>query len=484
MAKRITSTVVNHRWLISAVSIVILSALFAGIVVSGEDVGNGETDRKTPHEIWILPVKDAIHPMISEFLTENIHKAEERRVHCLIIELDTPGGLMETTREIVKLEMNAGIPVIVYVAPRGARAASAGMFITIAAHVAVMAPATNIGAAHPVSMGGGDRPEPANQDIPPGPQEPDRQDIGWSPKIVQQSDIMEEKIMNDTLAWARTIAEKRGRNVSWVESAVVSSVSATEQEALKEGVIDLVCGSRSDLFIALNGRKIELANGEIATLETQNIQVVEKQMNFRQRLLSAIINPNIALYLLMFGIMGLVFEIMHPGVIFPGVFGAICLILGLFALHTLPINYAGLFLILLSFGFFAAEIKIPSYGILTIGGVVAFLLGASMLLDSDIPGLEISIAGLLPLLVSMVLITFFLVSLVLRSHRREVRTAEFGMVGLTGRVTQPLSPSGTIFVHGELWRARTKDAMMIPEGRMVKVIAMEGLSLIVEPILE
>lgn len=376
--------------------------------------------------------------------------------------------------------MNSGIPIVVYVSPQGARAASAGMFITIAAHVAAMAPVTNIGAAHPVSLGPGgfkEREEGEEEQAEETPGEKSKE--VKARRQVSDAEAMSEKIVNDTLAWARSIAEKRGRNVEWVESSITSSISSTEKEALEKGVIDLVCESREDLIGALEGRSVELPGG-VVKLELKNTHVVEKPMTFRQKFLSIVINPNIAIYLMTFGLLGIYIELTHPGVVLPGVIGGICLILGFFAMHTLPINYAGLFLILLSFGFFAAEVKIPSYGILTIGGITAFLLGSSMLIDSEIPGMEVSMKAIVPLAIAAAAITVFLLSLVVRSHLRKPTTGNYGMIGARGRVIKKLEPEGQIFIHGEIWRAVAESDKVIEEGKSVEVVSSSGLTLIVK----
>ncbi len=471
--------IVNHNTLISYITTVFLLLFLplSGLVlpVLAEEDGSDRTE-----EIWVAQVHDAIHPMVSEYLKDIIIRAEEKRIRCLIIELDTPGGLLESTREIVRLEMNAGIPIVVYVSPRGARAASAGMFITIASHVAAMAPVTNIGAAHPVSLGPGGM-DDGDEDREPSREKDTDGDLRKTVAGESGSDsgVMEQKIMNDTLAWARGIAEERDRNMEWVEASIVDSISSTAREALEEGVIDLICESREDLITALNGRTVTVSGSEIV-INLDQVIVVEKFMTFRQRFLSIIINPNIAIYLMTFGLLGIYIEITHPGFIFPGVVGGICLIMGFFAMHTLPINYAGLFLILLAFGFFAAEVKIPSYGILTVGGITAFILGASMLIDTEIPGMEISLKAIFPLALGAGLITVFLLSLIVKSHGKKSATGRSGMVGACGEVTRRLAPDGQIFVHGEIWKARGKDGMIIEEGVTVEVIAADGLALIVK----
>lgn len=443
-------------------------------VVSWSFIG-AESAESTESTVWICPVQDTINPMVSEYLNQMITQAELQAIDCLIIELDTPGGVLDSTHAIVQKEMNARIPIVVYVSPQGARAASAGMFITIASHIAAMATATNIGAAHPVSLGPMSPGPPELPESVPLEKEPVDRSV---PGKMTDGSAMEQKIMNDTLAWARTIAQNRNRNMDWVESAIVESISSTEQEALEAGVIDLVCRDRNDLIKALHGRHIMLPQGEIK-LNVATARIIEKPMTFRQRLLSVIINPTIAIYLLFGGLIGLYIELTHPGFILPGVFGAISLILALFAMHTLPINYAGLFLLLLSFAFFIAEVKVQSYGILSIGGIVALLLGASMLIDSEISGLEVSMGAILPLAIAVAGITVFLVSLVVKSHTRKTITGNIGMIGLTGTVKAPLDPEGQVFVHGEIWRAKSADGRTIPAGSSVEIVSSRDLTLFV-----
>ncbi len=436
------------------------------------------------HEIWVATVQDTINPMVAEYLRDLISRGEKAGIECLIVELDTPGGVLESTHVIVKSEMNSRIPIVVYVSPSGGRAASAGMFITEAAHVAAMAPATNIGAAHPVTS---------------GPASPIKQFKKFSSGKNGESDAdgdeqfdekhgsmldgsaMEQKIMNDTLAWARGIAESRNRNKEWMKSAIVDSISSTEKEALEKGVVDLLAENRRELIEALDGRTVNVLGTEVL-LHTQNARVVTMPMTFRQQLLSTLINPTIAIYLLMGGLLGLYIELTHPGFVLPGVAGAICLIMALFAMHALPINFAGLFLMLLAFGLFIAEVKVQSYGILTVGGIVSLLLGSSILFDSKLPGMEVSMNSILPLALGVAAVTVFLVSLVVKSHSRKTITGKSGMIGLQGETKTALNPSGKVFVRGELWTAETEDAGMLPEGERIEVVGTKNLTLVVRKI--
>ena len=433
---------------------------------------NSEEDEVLTDEIWVTSVQDTINPMISEYLNELIVNADNANIRCLIIELDTPGGLLESTRAIVQEIMNSQVPIIVYVSPEGARAASAGMFITISAHIAAMAPATNIGAAHPVSIG---------TDLPGTQKSLEEEEDSVEGVSNEQRDVMSQKIMNDSLAWARGIAERRDRNVEWVESAIIDSVSSTEKEALETGVIDLIANNRQDLIIAINGKEIELANRTII-LDLESAEIIPKSMTLRQKFLSTIINPTIAVYLMVAGLIGLYIELTHPGLILPGVIGGISLILALFAMHTLPINYAGLLLMLLAIAFFVGEVKIPSYGILTIGGIVAFVLGATMLIDSELPGMEVSFIAIVPLAIAFGLISVFLLTLIVKSHARKTSTGDTGMIGRRCIIDKELNPEGQIFIRGETWIVRSKDGSHIPANTEIEVIAVEGLKLIIQPI--
>jgi membrane-bound serine protease (ClpP class) len=398
-----------------------------------------------PAESYLVRISDAISPGTAEYIHQSLKKAEKGQAGCLIIELDTPGGLADSMRRIVQDILASPVPVVVFVAPGGARAASAGVMITMAADIAAMAPGTNIGAAHPVGAGG--------------------QDIGGA---------MSEKVVNDMAANARSVAERRGRNAQWVERAIRESVSATETEALQEHVIDLIATDVDDLIRQINGREV---SGK-GTLALDPGRVVELDEGFRNRVLRAISNPNIAYLLLMIGLAGLYFEFSHPGALFPGVIGGICLVLAFFALQTLPVNYAGILLIILAVIFFVMEMKLASYGLLSVAGIVSLLLGSLMLFEGDSPENRLSWHVLIPTLVlisgSFTAVAF----LVFRSQLSRPTTGADGMVGEIGVVKKAL-PEGKVFVHGELWNAVGPAGLEI--GRRVRVIRVRGLTLEVEP---
>jgi membrane-bound serine protease (ClpP class) len=397
-------------------------------------------------DVYIVKVADAIGPAIAEFIDSSIARAEKEQAACIIIELDTPGGQAESMRTIVQSILNSTVPVVVYVSPPGARAASAGVMITMAADVAAMAPGTNIGAAHPVGAGGGE--------------------IGGT---------MAEKVVNDMVAQAKSVAEKRGRNQKWVEEAIRESVSITDTEALKENVIDLIAKNTDDLIRQLNGRNIA---GK-GVLHLDNAAKVIIEPGLRTQILKTISDPNIAYILLMIGLAGLYFELSHPGAIFPGVIGGISLVLAFFALQTLPVNYAGILLIILAIIFFIMEMKIASYGLLSVAGFVSLLLGSLMLFKGTSPGTRLSLTVLLPTLILISGFFAFVAGLVFRAHIAKPRTGSKGLVGEIGIVKKALTPEGKVFVHGELWKARAQKE--IAEDVRVRVINVENLMLEVEP---
>jgi membrane-bound serine protease (ClpP class) len=401
-----------------------------------------ETPAAPARFVYTITVDAPITPVVSEYINHSIDKAFRDRAEAIVIQLDTPGGLVESMREIVKKMLAADVPVIVYVAPSGARAASAGVFVTMAANVAAMAPGTHIGAAHPVTMEG------------------------------KLDKTMEVKIVNDLAAMARNVAELRGRNQDWAEEAVRKSVSITDKEAIKEHVVDVIASDLPSLLKMIDGRIVELAAGK-KTLRTADAQVKEIDMGFRYRFLEIISNPNIAYILMILGFYGLYFELSNPGAIFPGVAGAISLILAFYALHTLPINYAGLMLILLAIGLFVAEAFITSHGVLGVGGVIAMAIGSVMLVQSPVPGIRISWSVILPVVVLSALLFIITVTMAVRVQREKPDTGKEGMIGLEGEAKTDVHQSGQVFVHGEYWSAWSED--QIAKGERIKVLAVEGL---------
>jgi membrane-bound serine protease (ClpP class) len=364
--------------------------------------------------------------------------------------MDTPGGLDTAMRDIVQSILNSPLPVVVYVAPSGARAASAGVLITMAAHIAVMAPGTNIGAAHPVGLGGG-----------------------------KMDETMLKKVENDAAAYAKSLAEQRGRNVEWAVKAVRESESVSARKALELGIIDLVASSLPELIEKIDGREIETVYGK-KTLALKDLPVESSEMGWRYRLLDTLSNPNIAYILMMLGFYGLFFELSNPGVIFPGVFGAICLILAFFALQTLPVNYAGVLLILLAIILFLAEIKVTSYGVLSLGGIVALLLGSLMLIESPDPALRVSWYVILPMVATTAGFFLFAVSFALRAQMRQPTTGQEGLVGKRAKVMTPIREEGKVFVHGEYWNAESDETFEV--GDTVEIVSVSELMLKVKSV--
>lgn len=402
---------------------------------------------------WIT-VADAIHPATASFVERSIEWADEERLGALVIELDTPGGLDSSMRQIVQAILGARVPIIVYVSPAGARAASAGVFIMMAAHVAAMAPGTNMGAAHPVSIGGG---------MMGGDQQPDS--------------TMIAKVTNDAVAYGRSLAENRGRDPDWVEEAVRESASIPAGEALERGLIDRVATTQRELLESLQGFRVE-AGGISNRLELADAQVVEKEMNLRDRILGTIANPNIAYILLLLGGLGLFFELSHPGTLFPGIIGAVCLLLAFFALQMLPVRAVGIALIGLAIILFILEIKVTSYGALSIGGVAALVFGSIMLFETNGTGVRISMDVLIPTVVIVAGLFLGAIWLAVRSQTTRQSTGREGLVGAVGEVRDRLAPKGKVFVHGELWNARASGT--IEPGTEVRVVRVDGMMLEVE----
>ncbi|MBW3660201.1 MAG: nodulation protein NfeD [Gemmatimonadetes bacterium] len=426
------------------------------------DTTAAEGVRRVVHRIV---VDGAISPASAEYIADAIEEAEESGAEALVLQLDTPGGLVESTRDIVQSMLSTRIPVIVYVAPGGARAGSAGVFLTLAAHVAAMAPGTNIGAATPVTMGG-DEGLPGGRPSPPDSIEQTQPDGG--PKALDQ------KILNDTIAFIRTIAEKRGRNADWAERAVTEAASITETRAVEENVVDLVARSTEALLDEIDGREVEVVDRTV-TLRTAGAEVVTQEKGLRFRILDTIANPNIAFILMMIGIWGIFFELMNPGAILPGVVGGISLLLAFFALQALPVNYVGVMLILFSLVLFIAEVKVVSYGLLTVGGAIAFILGATMLFEGPGRFFAVSWSVIIPMAVLTVGFFVFAMRLAYRTWRSKPTTGREGLVGERGVVRRRIDPVGKVALHGETWTARADEP--IEAGAEVEVVGAEGLTL-------
>jgi membrane-bound serine protease (ClpP class) len=400
--------------------------------------------------VYVIEVDGIINPATSKFITESIDQATEKGAQCLIIQLDTPGGLMESMRLIIKKIMTSAIPVIVYVSPSGGRAASAGVFITMAAHIAVMAPGTHIGAAHPVSLGEG-----------------------------KESKTMGEKIVNDTVSYIKTIAKTRGRNVDWGEKAVRKSVSITEEEAVKLNVVDFISPDIQDLLSKIDGKVVKF-DGVTRTLLTKGVKPRSLEMSWRYRFLDIISNPSIAYILLMLGIYGIFFELSNPGAILPGVVGGIFLILAFYALQMLPINFAGLALILFAMILFIAEIKVVSHGLLAVAGVISLFLGSLMLIDSPTEYMRISLSVIIPAVLVSAAFFIFAVTKAISARLTKPTTGKEGIIGETGTVVVSLAPEGKVSIHGEYWNAMADQP--VEKGEKVQVIGATNLILKVKKI--
>ena len=399
--------------------------------------------------IFIINVDTAIHPVSSEYIRKTIDRAEQEQVHLIILSLNTPGGLDSSMREIIERILSSKIPVAAYVSPSGARAASAGFFISMACDLWVMAPGTNTGAAHPV---------------------------GVSITGQGMDETMSDKVTNDAASYIKSIAEKRKRNTQMAEDAVRKSLSYTETEALSGKLIDLIASTEQDIIDHFHGKSIERFDGTEMILDLKNEEIISVPMSARQKFLITIANPNLAYILLMIGLLGLYFEFSNPGAILPGVLGGICLLLAVFSFQILPINYVGLTLIVLSVGLFILEIKVQSYGILSLGGIAAMLIGSIMLVNSPIPELKPSLSFIIPMALGLSAIFIFLVIIAIRAHSKKASTGREGLLGETGVVHSDLSPEGKVFVHGEIWRAEASEA--IPKGTKVVVVeVMDGLKI-------
>jgi membrane-bound serine protease (ClpP class) len=403
--------------------------------------------------VYRVKVESVINPSSAEYVEKAIESAVDERAACLVVEMDTPGGLMKSMNAIVKNILSSEIPVVVYVSPSGSHCASAGVFIMMAAHVAAMAPGTNIGAAHPVTIGQGGSDS--------------------------TSQVMMEKVTNDAVSYIRSLAEKNGRNADWVEDAVRKSVSITETEALQKHVIDVVAPSLDSLLVRIDGRKVETIVGR-RTLQTAGAVVKDIERSWRYELLDILTDPNVAYILMMLGIYGLFFELYNPGSVLPGVIGGICLILAFYSFHTLPINYAGLALIIFGVILLLLEIKVTSYGVLSIGGILSLLLGSVMLIDSPDQLVSLSWGVIVPMVLFTAAFFLFIVGMGLRAQSQRVYTGKEGMVGETGTVLESFGDGRIVrvTVHGEIWKAVSDSPLTVSD--QVRIVRVDNLSLKVE----
>ncbi len=423
-------------------SIIIFILIIAAIFIASN---TSQAVNEPKFDVLEITVDGIINPVSAEFIHKSIERASELKYEALVIDLDTPGGLDTSMRSIVKDIMASPVPVIVYVSPSGARAASAGVFITLSAHIAAMAPGTNIGAAHPVSIGG------------------------------RMDKVMSEKAVNDAAAYIKSIAEQRGRNAEWAENSVRNSISATETEALDKKIIDLISKNDGSLLKDIDGRKVKVLNAE-KQLVTANSKIVKESMGLRLAILNVISDPTVAYILMLLGFYGLFFELTSPGSLLPGIIGAISLVLAFYSFQTLPVNYAGILLILIGIVLFILEVKIASYGALTIGGIVAITFGSLLLFKSPLPFLRVSLSIILP--AAMITAIFFILTfrLVYKAHKRKPVTGGEGLVGIEGIAKTEVGPDGgTVRVHGEFWSAWSDE--LIGKDEKIVVEAVIGLKL-------
>ena len=451
-----------------------------------------------------LDVEGAIGPATSEYITNGLNAARERNAAMVILYLDTPGGLDTAMRDIIRGILTSPVPIATYVAPSGARAASAGTYILYASHIAAMSPGTNLGAATPVQIGGGlplpgspePRPSPTDAVEPAGPEpdteeakadesataseketdEPEDNDTTAKPPL--PTDAMGAKVVNDAAAYIRSLADMRGRNADWAEKAVRQAASLSSREALAEEVIDVVADTIPDLLDQINGRTVKMVDEEI-TLDVANAVIQAIEPDWRIRLLSIITSPNIAFILMLVGTYGLIFELANPGAIIPGTLGAISLLLALYALNVLPVNYAGLGLILLGIALITAEAFAPSFGVLGLGGIAAFIIGATFLFDTDVPGLALSwpvIVGTTVFTAGFILLVMYMA---IGAHRRKVVSGREEIVGATANVSEWAGTSGWVEFHGETWRAEGPDGLT--PGIAVEIKDRHGLTVVVVP---
>jgi membrane-bound serine protease (ClpP class) len=416
----------------------------------------------------VLDIQGMIGPATADYIDRMLTRAENQGAEMVILRMDTPGGLDTSMRAIIKRILASRVPVVSYVAPAGARAASAGTYILYASHVAAMAPATNLGAATPIELGGLSGSGEDKQKTTTDEANPEQTATG----------AKERKLVNDAAAYIRSLAKLRGRNIEWAEQAVRQAASLSAQEALELGVIELIAQDLDDLGEQLNGREVALPDGG-RILNTQDLRLQTIEPDWRNQLLSILSNPNVAYILMLVGIYGLIYEFANPGSILPGTAGLISLLLALYAFHVLPVNYAGLAMILLGLALMIGEAFVPSFGALGIGGVIAFVVGSLILIDTDQPGYGISLPLIVTVAITSAFLLAFVVGLALKSHRRPVVSGREEMLGATGYAVEPFEREGKVHVHGEMWRARTDRPL--EKDQAIRITGREGLLLSVTP---
>lgn len=405
----------------------------------------------------LIKLEGSVNPIVSEHVIKSIDRANKEKVRLIILQMDTPGGLMGSMREIIKSILSSDAPVVVFTAPKGAQAASAGGYIMLAAHIAAMAPGTEIGAMHPVSpfLNFGQKDEQGNA----------------------AEGIMEKKVLNDTIAYGKSLAQKRKRNVDWTVRAIRDAVSSTYLEAYKLGIVDIIAEDVDDLLRKLNGRRVDV-NGTMLTLSTANLSELSFEMDWKERMLNFFADPQMVFLLFIIAVAGIGMEFKSPGLIVPGVIGAVALFLFLMAVRVLPINLAGLALIILAIVLFILELKIASYGLLTVGGIVSFIFGSMILFDSPLPGGQIPLRSIISVVVFLLAFFFIVVRSVVLAHKGQVTTGMQGLVGETGMAIRDFDGNGKVFVHGEIWNASSEDA--IKRDDRITVTGSKGMTLFVK----
>ena len=448
------------------------STLFALSVLGSTPLAQGEGTA------ILLNLEGAIGVATAEYIIDGIEEAEDRGAELVIIRMDTPGGLVSPMRDIVKAILGSDVPVATYVSPDGARADSAGTYILLASHIAAMAPTTHLGAATPVALGGGWPGDKDGSDDKGDSDDDKESDEKEEKDATDPGSAMDKKVMNDAIAYIRSLAEAHGRNADWAEKAVTEAATLTAAEALENNVIDLIATNQAELLQKINGRELKVNNLTVV-LETESIEVETLEPSWRLKVLSTIASPEVALLLLMIGIYGLLFEGYNPGAVVPAVAGVICLLLAAYALQVLPVNYAGLALIIVGIVLIVAEAVVPSFGALGIGGIAAFIFGAIMMFDSGVPGFGISLAFVVGLALSAGLFLLWLVSYLVRLRRRGAVSGRASIIGGTGTAMQSFTGKGKVWLEGEAWAAVSK--VPVEQGQEVIVRAMDGLTLEVEP---